>query len=79
MNNSISIDSQIRFGAPCVTGTRISVSDILGYIAGGDSIETITAHFPELSKDAIFAAISYASNLLNMSAKVPSSYEATIG
>jgi len=79
MDNVISIDSQIRFGAPCIKGTRISVSDILGYIAGGDNIETILANFPELKKEAIFAAVSYASNMLNVSAKIPQQYEATLG
>ena len=79
MNNSISINSQIRFGAPCVAGTRISVSDILGYIAGGDSIETIVENFPELKKSSIVEAVSYASNMLNMGAKISSPYEVTVG
>ncbi len=79
MNESILINSQIRFGAPCVKGTRISVSDILGYIAGGDSVETIEAHFPELTKEAIYAALAYASNVLSVSAKSTTSHETIAG
>lgn len=70
MRSHIAIDNQIRFGAPCIKGTRISVADILGYLAGGDSVETILLNFPELTKDAIVDAISYASDVLNVSAKI---------
>ena len=79
MESGISVDNQIRFGAPCVKGTRISVADILGYMAGGDSVEMIAAHFPELTKDAIFDAISYASNVLSVSARISSSHEVALG
>lgn len=79
MQSSISMDSQIRFGAPCVRGTRISVADILGYLAGGDNVETILDNFPELTKDAVFDAIAYASDMLNASAKISSSHEALVG
>lgn len=79
MKSNVSVDNQIRFGAPCIRGTRISVADILGYMAGGDSVETIVANFPELTKDVIFDAISYASNVLNVSARISSPHEVAIG
>jgi len=56
----ISIDSTVRFGKPCVRGTRIAVGDILGYLAGGMSEEQLLADFPQLSRDDIRACLAYA-------------------
>ena len=77
--NDIIIDGQIRFGAPCIKGTRISVSDILGYIAGGGTVETILENFPELTKENIYDAVSYASHVVSIGAKIPPLHEATVG
>lgn len=60
INNYISINPNIRFGKPCVTGTRISVSDILGWLSTGMSNEEIIADFPELTTEHIQAALAYA-------------------
>ena len=56
----IAIDPAIRFGKPCVRGTRISVGDILGYLAGGMSEGQILADFPQLTSDDIRACLAYA-------------------
>lgn len=61
----IQSDSAIRFGAPCIAGTRISVGDVLGYISAGDSLDTIVHNFPELTEEKIRAALKYASDVLN--------------
>ena len=37
----ITIDPNVRFGKPCVRGTRIAVGDVLGYLAGGMSEDEI--------------------------------------
>ena len=58
----ISIDPNIRFGKPCITGTRISVYDILNMLANGLNITEIQDDFPELTKDQILACLSYAAN-----------------
>ncbi|MGH7463456.1 MAG: DUF433 domain-containing protein, partial [Longimicrobiales bacterium] len=42
-------DPAVRFGKPCVKGTRISVGDVLGYLAGGMSEDQILADFPQLT------------------------------
>ena len=47
----ISIDPAVRFGEPCVRGTRITVGDVLGYLAGGTSEEQLLAEFPQLSPE----------------------------
>jgi uncharacterized protein (DUF433 family) len=56
----ITIDPTVRFGKPCVRGTRITVGDILGYLAGGMSEEQLLAEFPQLSRDDIRACLAYA-------------------
>ncbi len=59
MQNSITLDKNIRSGQPCVRGTRITVGDILSYLAAGMSIQEITNDFPELSHEAIIAAAAH--------------------
>ena len=56
----IAVDPAIRFGKPCVRGTRISVGDILGYLAGGMSEAQILADFPQLTSDDVRACLAYA-------------------
>ena len=55
----IEINSTIRFGKPCVKGTRISVYDVLNWLASGMSIEEILVDFPQLSKEQILACSAY--------------------
>ncbi len=56
----ISVDPAIRFGKPCVRGTRITVGDVLGYLAGGMSEDQVLGDFPQLTKDDIRACLTYA-------------------
>ena len=56
----ITIDPSIRFGKPCVRGTRLSVGDILGYLAGGMSEADLLSDFPQLTQDDIRACLTYA-------------------
>lgn len=56
----IAVDPAIRFGKPCVRGTRISVGDVLGYLAGGMSEAEILADFPQLTRDDVRACLAYA-------------------
>jgi len=58
--NRIAVDPAIRFGKPCVRGTRISVGDVLGYLAGGMSEAQILADFPQLTADDVRACLAYA-------------------
>ena len=58
--NRISVDPAIRFGKPCVRGTRITVGDVLGYLAGGMSEDQVLGDFPQLTKDDIRACLTYA-------------------
>ena len=58
----ISINPNIRFGKPCVTGTRISVADVLGWLANDMSYEQIIEDFPQLSKEQILACLAFAAS-----------------
>lgn len=49
-----------RGGRPCVRDLRISVVDVLGWLAQGQTIEQILADYPELTSDDIRACLSYA-------------------
>lgn len=61
-NEHISIDPEVRFGKPCVKGTRITVYDVLGYLATGMSESEILEDFPQLSKEAIRACLAFAAD-----------------
>ena len=45
----INIDSRVRFGKPCVRNTRISVFDVLSWLAQGQTIKEIVKDFPEIN------------------------------
>ena len=59
-HDRIAVDPTFRFGKPCVRGTRISVGDILRYLAGGMSEAQILADFPQLTTDDVRACLAYA-------------------
>jgi uncharacterized protein (DUF433 family) len=54
---------EIRFGKPCIAGTRIAVQDILSWLASGMTNAEITEDFPELTVAHIQAALAFAADL----------------
>ena len=56
----IEIDASKRFGKPRIKGTRITVADVLGYLAADMSIEQILEDFSELTREDVLACLSYA-------------------
>jgi uncharacterized protein (DUF433 family) len=56
----ITIDPNIRFGKPCIKGTRITVYDVLGWLATGMTNEQILSDYPELKLEDIKACLAYA-------------------
>lgn len=58
--NHISINPAVRSGKPCVKGTRITVYDVLEYMAGGMSEDEILADFPDLTRGDIRAVLAFA-------------------
>ena len=58
----ITIEADKRGGKPCIRGMRITVYDILEYLASGMSVEDILRDFPELTEEDIRACIAFAAN-----------------
>ena len=58
----ISINPDIRFGKPCITGTRIAVGDILSWLASDMTFKEILDDYPSLKKEHIKAALMFAAN-----------------
>ena len=56
----IDINADVRFGRPCVKGTRITVYDVLGWLAAGMTSAQIIKDFPELNALQIRACLAYA-------------------
>ena len=52
----------VRSGKPCIKGTRITVYDILEYLAGGMTEAQILADFPDLTAEDIRASLAFAAN-----------------
>jgi len=62
LSSYISINPDIRSGKPCIKGTRITVSDILQWLASGMSFQEILDDYPLLKKEHIRAALIFAAN-----------------
>lgn len=60
VEDRITIDPSLRGGKPCIKGTRITVYDVLEYLAGGMSEDQILADFPSLALEDIRAALAFA-------------------
>lgn len=58
----ISINPEIRFGRPCLTGTRIAVADVLGWLGAGMTMPEIIEDFPEIREEQIRACLLYAAD-----------------
>ena len=58
----ITVNSEIRFGKPCIKGTRIAGTDILQWMASGMSREEILNDYPMLQDNHIRAALSFAAD-----------------
>lgn len=56
----ITIDPERRFGKPCIRGTRITVFDVLSWLAAGMSHAEILMDFPQLNEDDIRACLAFA-------------------
>jgi uncharacterized protein (DUF433 family) len=56
----ITVEPGKRGGQPCIRGMRITVYDVLSYLAAGMTQEEILADFPYLTREDILACLSYA-------------------
>jgi uncharacterized protein (DUF433 family) len=67
----ISINPAIHHGKPCIKGTRVPVSVIVGTIADGESAERILKSWPQLTKEDVTAALWFASTLAAEATAIP--------
>jgi uncharacterized protein (DUF433 family) len=58
----ITITPDKRSGKPCIRGTRMTVTDVLEYLAGGMSPEEIVTEFPDLTLEDIRACLAFAAD-----------------
>ena len=58
----ITMNPDVRFGKPCVSGTRMDVATIVGLIASGETVETVATEY-QLSVEQVRAALAYAAHV----------------
>lgn len=68
----ITLEEGKRSGQPCIRGMRITVYDVLSYLAAGDSVEEILLHFPMLTRNDVLACLAYAADAENRIFKLAS-------
>ena len=64
----ITIEPGKRSGTACVRGLRITVEDVLGYLASGMSYDEVLGDFPELEREDVLACLAYAAERERMTA-----------
>jgi uncharacterized protein (DUF433 family) len=67
----ITIEPDKRSGKPCIRGTRMTVTDVLEYLAGGMSQEELLAEFPDLTAEDIRACLAFAADRERKLATLP--------
>ena len=67
----ITIEPDKRSGKPCVRGTRMTVTDVLEYLAGGMTQEELLAEFPDLTAEDILACLAFAADRERKLATLP--------
>ena len=58
----IPMNPDVRFGKPCIAGTRLDVATVLGLIAAGETVETVASEY-QLSIEQVRAALAYAAHV----------------
>lgn len=61
----ISVNSDVCFGKPHITGTRMPVSSVLSYLSSGMSVDEFLQEFTNLSREDVLEALSFASAMMN--------------
>lgn len=73
----ITIEPGKRSGKPCIRGTRMIVTDVLEYLAGGMTEDEILAEFPDLTSEDIKACLAFAADRERRFATLPQ-YEVVV-
>ncbi len=67
----ITIEPDKRSGKPCIRGTRMTVTDVLEYLAGGMTQEELLGEFPDLTVEDIRACFAFAADRERKLATLP--------
>jgi uncharacterized protein (DUF433 family) len=67
----ITIEPGKRSGKPCIRGTRMTVTDVLEYLAGGMTQEELLRDFPDLTAEDIRACLAFAADRERKLAALP--------
>jgi uncharacterized protein (DUF433 family) len=67
----ITIEPDKRSGKPCIRGTRMTVTDVLEYLAGGMTHQELLADFPDLTEEDIRACLAFAADRERKLASLP--------
>jgi len=67
----ITIEAGKRSGKPCIRGTRMTVTDVLEYLAGGMTQEELLKEFPDLTAEDIRACLAFAADRERKLAALP--------
>lgn len=65
------IDPDLHHGEPCIKGTRVPVSIIVGSIADGMTFDEVITEYPQLTNEAIRAALAYAAEIVRQDILLP--------
>jgi len=67
----IVIEPDLHHGDPCIKGTRIPVTIVVGSLADGMTFEEIRAAYPQLSNEDIYASLAYAAEVMRQEIVLP--------
>lgn len=61
----ITVDPERMGGVPCIRDLRVTVSMVLGQLAGGRTIDDVLVDYPYLERADVLAALEYAAAVVN--------------
>ena len=64
-HDRVSVDPAQMGGVPCIRGTRVTVSLVLGQLAAGRAVDEVLADYPYLERPDILAALEFAAAIVN--------------
>jgi uncharacterized protein (DUF433 family) len=67
----ITSDPAVMLGKPVIAGTRLTVELILRKLAAGETVEQLLDSYPRLTREAIFAALSFAAESVSAEVVLP--------
>jgi len=67
----IVVDPGIHHGDPCIKGTRVPVTIVVGSLADGLSFDDIRAAYPQIANEDIYAALAYAAEVMRQEIVLP--------